>query len=125
MLKTCGDAQYRFLDMRNAEPGDRFFRLRHQPYSDTVEAIEAAEVVQVDGKTLHCRIEGASKLWKLRRQEEQIHCYLAEDPLFQQLYTTFTLAKRIQQAKDWIRRAAPERFDEELLLAIERWHHSP
>ncbi|MEY2342772.1 hypothetical protein AB4090_11780 [Acidithiobacillus sp. IBUN Pt1247-S3] len=122
MLKTCGDAQYRYLDMREAEPGDRFFHLRHQPYSDVVSAIESVEVVTVDDKTLHCRVAGQSKLWKLRRQEEQIHCYVAEDPLFQQLYYTFIRAQRIQQVQDWIRHAPPERFDEEVLQAIEHWH---
>lgn len=122
MLKTCGDAHYRYLDMREAEPGDHFFHLRHQPYSDVVAAIEAAEVLSVDDKTLHCQVQGQRKPWKLRRQAEHIHCYVGEDPLFQQLYYTFTRAQRIQQAKEWVRHAPPERFDEEVLQAIERWH---
>ena len=122
MLKTCGDAHYRYLDMRDAAPGDRFFHLRHQPYSDVVTAIEAVEVLTVEKKTLQCRVEGRGKPWKLRRQAEHIHCYLADDPVFQQLQYTFTRAQRIQQAKEWVRHAPPERFDEEVLQAIERWH---
>lgn len=121
MLKTGGDAQYRFLDLHEAEPGDRFFRLRHEPYSDTVTAIEAVEVLQVEDKFLRCRSDGEEKVWKLRRHDAQIHCYVAEDPLFQQFYYTFTQTKRIQQAKDGIRRAAPEQYDETILLAIEAW----
>lgn len=122
MLKTIGDARYRYLDMKEAEPGDRFYFLRHQPYSDTIESIDAVQVLRVEEKYLFCRNVGQSKVWKLRRHEEQIHCYVEEDPFFQELYGTFIRAKRIHQAKEWIRNAPPERFSEEVLQAIERWY---
>ena len=122
MLRTQGNAHYRFLDFQDAEPGDRFCCVRHTPYGDRVCALEMAEVIAVDAKRVHCQLAGRKKRWSFRKMTEQPDCYVEEDPLFQSIALRFRQTERVDRIKGWIQKAPVEAFDDRVCTAIEDWH---
>ncbi|MGC9239918.1 MAG: hypothetical protein ACP5D5_09675, partial [Acidithiobacillus sp.] len=118
MLTERGDAVYRFLDFTEAEPGDRFYRVTHLPYSDTVRSIDLCEVSEVRGKRVVCRPLDSEKSWIFFQRVEQQHYYLPEDPFLLDLLQKGAMIRRIEQAKKWIKAAEIQDFDEILLQAI-------
>ncbi len=121
MLRTRGNAQYRFLDFQEAEIGDCFYHVRHTPYGNQVCALDAGEVVGVDDGKIHCRLEGQAKLWRFRKTQEQPNCYREEDPLFQSIAIRFRQTERVERIKRWIQKAPIEAFDDPVCAAIEDW----
>ena len=121
MLTNRGNAMYRFLDFTHAQPGDRFYRVTHVPYSDTVRRIDLCEVSAIQHKRVVCRPLDSGKSWTFAQRSEQQHYYLPDDPFLLDLIQKGAMMRRVQHVKSWIKAADIQDFDETLIQAIEAW----
>ncbi len=121
MLHTKGDNRFRYLDFQEAEVGDCFFFIRHSPYGSLVKSIAEGKVVDVDDRWVRCTLTDRRGWWRFQRKQEQPDAYLEDDPIFQQLRTTFEMVHRVAEIKKWIHQAEVCQFDEEVCAAIEEW----
>ena len=120
MLMATGNAYGKYLDFADAEPGDRFWRVEHAPYSGTVTALREYTVAEVQAKTVRCTAE-AGKPLKLKRALPQENCYLDADPYFQDISRSFQISTQVQKVKQWVKECETMDFDQEVIDAILAW----